>query len=430
MRWALAIALVGCGAPPPPTRADAIAEALIDRDRALIDERPDLVAGKLARMASAPQEFLAGSAALFYRDAALDALDGDGHDFGQILGDLHAESVGATFDDAGMLIDCLDFDASTPAPLAWEVRRAGLGVATAAVLAGRDLDGAAAAAGEMAAGYLDALDGGAAPLREGDPALGAILGDLLADARARRDARAELASSTAIGPSGRRLLRDETLTDPPPPFDRGLDGALAAYRATRKAGPVADGWLRVKDAARRLGDGVASFADLRLWVLVEGDTASDGDDVLLELLEERDPPLAAAAVDNGERVALAGARLDATAGVDPDLGFVDWQGVSFRVRRVTAGRRALDLDETADALLDRVYGETDLRALARAVGRVMGAAHARSADPSTILAAIADRDAFRRAVEAAAARDVERLFDDYGLFVAALHARGPLLGAR
>ncbi len=417
MRAWIALALTACAGAPPASRTDEIVAALVDQDRALVDERPELVSGKWARMARDPQAFLRGAEPLFYRDLA--AADAPRGAMVQIYGDLQLEHVGATFDGAGMLVDCTDYDASVRAPAGWEVRRAALGLAVAATLGGRDLDGTRGMAAEMAGAYRAP----GPPLREGDPALGAILGDLLAAARERRDARAELAGATVIGAGGRRLVRDGvTWLDPAPPFDRGLDEAIAAYRGTRKGGRGDDRWFRVKDAARELGGGVASFANLRFAVLVEGASDADDDDVLLEWEEERAPPLGDGdARPNGERVFDAGRLLAAAPGVDPDLGFAAWQGVSFQVRRETAGRRALDVLDLGDDLLDGRYGDGDLRALARVVGRLLATAHARSGAAAAV-------DPF--AVGDAAARDVERLFDDYALFVAALRERGPLLGAR
>lgn len=436
---------VGDGDAP---RAAFLVDTLVDADRDLVAERPDLVAGKYAKMATDEQTFLRGTPAVFYRDHAAGAGDeevthGDGAELVRLYGDLHLENVGASFDGDGMLVDCTDFDSSAAAPFDWEVRRGGLALAVALDLGGRGDDAIATVVDAFAAAYLDALAqaaaGAPAPAQRAD--LGVVWDALLAKAQAQRDARKELADDTVLVDGRRRLLRDGVaFVDVPAPFSDDLPGALRAYAATRKGGPIDPSYLTIKDAARELGSGVASFANLRFLVLVEGPTAGEDDDVLLELKEERDPPLPIGALGRGPTVppphsqgarVLDGSRLlQATPGVDPDLGFVDYQGVSFQVRRETAGRKNLKVDTLAGSIRDAAYTDADLAQVARVIGALAGTAHARGGQAPAILRAAGDPAAFRSSTASAALRDLARLRADYALFRQALAERGPLLGVR
>src|SRR6185369_9930458 len=107
----------------------------------------------------------------------------------------------------------------------------------------------------------------------------------------------------------------------------------------------------------------------RLWLLLEGPPGED-DDLLLELKEQRDPPLpigllgrgpsSPAPWSNGARVLAGFQRLASSPTVDPDFGFVTHQGLSFQVRRVTRGRRNLDVGDLAAAITSGRYGDGDL----------------------------------------------------------------------
>ena len=118
--------------------------AIMDPFLLVAQPRPGLVAQKYAAMAEGPQPFLRGTAGLFYRDVGRyrgpqsAVAHGDGGEAVQLYGDPHLENIGAVVDDAGMLLDGVDFDASIAGPFAWDVRRAALGLRTALSLGAFD----------------------------------------------------------------------------------------------------------------------------------------------------------------------------------------------------------------------------------------------------------------------------------------------------
>jgi uncharacterized protein (DUF2252 family) len=443
--------------PSMDTRTVFLINTLIDVDRDLIFSRPQLVAQKYEQMASGLQPFLRGTAAVYYRDisryqgTAASLAHGAGAEQTQLYGDVHLENLGVTLDDSGPMFDVVDFDATLAGPFAWDVRRALLALRVAVSVAeGPDelAEGASAALAGSYARTISAIAAGAAPppIRENDPRAGAIVSDLIADGRQRYDQREEISRYTELRDGKRVLRRSDELIDLPERYRDELRSWIASYRQSRHRGPGQPAQFEVLDAVQRLGMGVASWPNLRFWVLVRGDepadaAASGGAEWLLEFKEERDPPQPIAWLgrgplgSNGERV-FAGTRcLLASRSSEPDLGYVVTGSVSLLVRRVLRGRRDLDVPKLAENLKSGRYGGDDVAALATTIGELMASGHARCGDAVAIAHALGDSAAapqFSAFVEGslqAVADDVRRLRRDLQRFREARDRLGPLLGA-
>lgn len=448
-------------------RSAVIVQTLVEQDRDFIGLRPQLVQEKYRRMAESPQTFLRGTAALFYRDltarlGTLTARHGAGSEQITLYGDVHVENIGSAVDQQGPLLEATDYDAALRGPFDFDVQR-GAVTLVAALHQGQRGDAAvAAAARAYARAYVFAVASAAAgtPLAalRSTADMGPIADDLLSKAARGVSTREDLTRYTVTDPqTGARLIkRDADTVDPPAPFgDRApLQGALERYRSTRRGGPVEPAALQIKDVALRMNSGLASLPNLRLWVLCEG-PAGPEDDLLLELKEERDPPLPSALLAlgpasprSGEReaagpadlgglspaaraVAVAGVLLS-SSGVELDLGHLTLHGVSFLVRAVTRGRRNLDVATMAADLSTGRVKDADVVQLGAAIGRLVGAGHGRSGREAAaaILTAIGDREAFIEDTLARAQAAHQQLLLDLLLFQEALRARGPLLGAQ
>ncbi len=440
MRWAYLILLTAGCAGAGSARQALIVDTLIDADRDLIAMRPTLVAEKYQQMATedTPQDYLRGNATIFYRDrtAVLGSdttVHAEGSELVWIYGDAHLENIGANFDDQGMFLDCVDFDAVVQAPFDWDLRRAALGFATGLHMAGRDAL-VESTASVLAAGW---LDGVANPTVLRSP-LGAVWDPLLTSAASDLADRGELAKYTTLVDGKRQMVHDDRMVPVPEPFASDLALGIEGYRATRRAGRGDDAYWVIKDAVSRLETGVSSLPNLRFWVLVEGAPGED-DDLILEFKEERDPPepvglLGRGAVtpsgfSNAARVFDGTVNLLASAGSEQDLGWVTFDNVSFQVRQETLGRASLDIADFVTGATTGGWSDDDLRIAANVLGRLIGAAHLRSAPAAALLAAAGPADAFEARTGADAVADVNGLEGDFALFVAALSARGPLLGA-
>lgn len=443
--------------PPLDTRTVFLLNTLIDSDRDLLAMRPQLVAQKYGLMASGLQPFLRGTAPVYYRDISRyqDGRAAVPHEAGaeqtQLYGDVHLENVGVTLDESGPLFDVVDFDATLRGPFAWDVRRALLALRAAQSVAERsddELDAASAALAQSYARTVAAIaaSGPPAPVRETAGAAGPIVLELLADGRERYEKKEELGQYTELADGRRRLRRTEELIEMPERYRGELAAWLASYRASRRRGPGAAGQFEVLDAVQRLGAGVASWPNLRFWVLVRGDepggaTPSQGGEWLLEFKEERDPPqpivwLGRGPLGSNAQRVYAGTRcLLASDGSEPDLGYVVSGSLSLQVRRVLRGRRDLDVQKLAERLQSGRYGTDDVLALAATLGQLVASGHARCGNAAALLKALggsASAPAFSAFVSdslLAVRDDLRRLRGDLQRFREARERLGPLLGA-
>src|SRR5262245_33003544 len=128
-----ALAVCACGARMPDAAREAyLVRTLVEADRDLANLRGERVAAKYRRMAGTLQDFLRGTAPVFYRDRTrLDGSEhsphGDDADLVPLYGDLHVENLGATFDADGVLVDGVDYDAVIEGPFGWDLDRSALG---------------------------------------------------------------------------------------------------------------------------------------------------------------------------------------------------------------------------------------------------------------------------------------------------------------
>lgn len=459
----------GCDA-PEDARTSWLQSTLVADNLPFALRSPALVAGKFAKMASDPYAFLRGTAAQFARDLAEPG--GAAHlgtrfasaDAARVLlvGDPHPENLG-TFGsgEAPLALDFNDFDAARYGPYHQDVWRLALGFRIACDRAAGSADADCdAVAHAVAAGYADTIlgiaDGApAARVSADDPAVGALAGDLFS--RAARDgaARADL-DAVVVGTDGAPGFAQGVLEEPTVP---GVIAAELVSLTTDEAAVVAavlgryptslapadrpPGWARVKDTARRLGSGVASYPLWRFYVLVEGPTADPDDDAVLEIREVWDPlrlgglrtvpPVPFA--DNGARVVGAQRLLQGAPALDPQLGWGALGQHAFRVRDKTAFQKGFSVDRLARLFARGDADLQDLAAFAALAGRILAADHARApllggGDAATAIGATLriDPAGFAGEAEAFARHYAAVVYADYARMTALLTRAGPLLG--
>lgn len=443
--------------PSMDTRTVFLINTLIEADRDLILSRPQLVAQKYEQMAAGLQPFLRGTATVYYRDLSryqgmnASLAHGAGAEQTQLYGDAHLENLGVTRDDSGPLFDVVDFDATLPGPFAWDVRRAMLALRVALSVAEQPDDAAEAASAALAQSYAQAVVavpdvGPPPPIRETSQAAGAIVTELIAAGRERYEEKEELSQYTELRGGRRVLARSDELIDMPEPYRSELSSWLASYRQSRHRGPGQPAQFEVLDAVQRLGAGIASWPNLRFWVLVRGDEPADaatsqGMEWLLEFKEQRDPPQPIAWLGrgplgtNGQRVFVGTRCLLSSPSSEPDLGYVVASGVSLQVRRVLRGRRDLDVLRLAERIRSGRYGADAVRALATTIGGLLASGHARCGDAQAISQALGGRaaapqlDEFVTDNQLAVQDELRRLRRDLQRFREARDRLGPLLGA-
>lgn len=460
----LAAGLAACQEAQGPSRQDRIVTTILAADAALLAERPGLVAGKYARMRDDLYSYYRGTMALWLRDAVEGAAPVAETRFATdarpvCLGDSHPENFGTLRAGGDFALEGNDFDAADRYPYLLDLRRLTVGMVLAARLSNEDDEDAraeaAAAAGAIveatARGYAEAvakLAEGKAAKRFDNPGGVRPLEDLFDRADDAWDDRDEWEGGLTRVVDGRRVLargaldpEDPThaLVDLPAEALEALGPALVAWRASLDPMP-GEGHLVVKDAARELGTGLASWPRVRALVLVEGDSPDPDDDVVLEVKELADsgaaPWLGAGPWDGDPRARILATTvaLWARPDADPLWGVSTWLGWPVQVRTEAAWHRTVRVRR----LTGKRGTPKELRDLGGDLGALVARMHA------TGDAAVPGLDGTAAAIAAAIAADedgwvaeqvtvslalADRVEQDWALFVAALEERGPLLGA-
>ena len=456
----VASSVAACDGAPADAREGQIVNVLASADESLIRARPELVAGKYVRMSLGVFDFFRGTVPLYRHDLqsgttgfASSRFDVD---FPVVasLGDPHPENFGTVrAGDGTIALEPNDFDAADRAPYLWDVRRLAAGIALAAMLGNVD-DSAARerASSQRRAIARAAVDGyraaifasaaGALPARVTDAGASPILEDLFSRSARDHAVRRELVDRTRLEGSTRKLLRgvadpedtQNVYADLPAPPRESLQVALDRYRASLFAPPPAE-HLRVIDAVREFGSGVASWPRLRVIVLVRGPTDDPSDDLMLEVKELVDsgtagrlPPFVYA--DDVKKRVLATSR---AAWSRPDAealwGATDWLGLACQVRAESEGQK--------NVRVERMIGSRGtpeaITSLGRVLGSIVARVHAGGADGIANAQAISkrileDQEGFLDEQADAGVRLAELAIADHARFVRALHARGLRLG--
>ena len=132
----VAVVVAGCSEPTEDARDGWLLNTLVEDNQALLERDPKLVAGKFARMADNPHDYLRGSLGQFLRDASqpwegqVDSAFGGWEEARVlVLGDPHLENVGTFLHADGRLrVGFNDFDAATYGPWVYDLRRLSLSV--------------------------------------------------------------------------------------------------------------------------------------------------------------------------------------------------------------------------------------------------------------------------------------------------------------
>jgi hypothetical protein len=176
----------------------------------------------------------------------------------------------------------------------------------------------------------------------------------------------------------------------------------------------------------RVAAGVSSYPTLRLRARVEGPTPSPDDDWVLELKESVSRPAA-------EVIAIQ-RQFQEFPDNDPLLGWAASDGRQFRVRQVGPAQRRMDAERIAKQVKSPQWKKSDLKDLARDLGRLLarghGRAQARDGKPgfTAIAEAIGDGTGLREEVAAFAGKRAAMTEADLRLFRRLLADNGPLLG--
>lgn len=395
LRDSLVLGLLAIGALSTPVTAQPS-----QRAREVRDSLQNLPAAqgreKTQKLRSSAFVFFRGTASLSWRDTSTDPrlqrFGGTPQTRVWVTGDLHPENFG-TFGLPGGAVgyDLNDFDEALVADYQIDLWR----MATGIELAGRELHVGrkkrAQAIERFARGYLAALSDCAGPgnQRELDPDRSErVLKSSLEDFRddvAKDESRKRMLREWTRKVAGRRAfdLRLDSLGAATPTQILGVLRGLARYAGR---GPLRrPGYYRAKSVARRLQAGTGSLGSARFYVLIEGPSRDDDDDLILDLkaqsapagLAHLDPQtragLAVQFPNQAARVAFAERALLGAPRADSHLGWLRIGSASYSVRQRSPFKGGFPLKKS------------HLRSAAEQWGGLLGYAHARADKDATPL---------------------------------------------
>ncbi|KAH9259716.1 hypothetical protein BASA81_002138 [Batrachochytrium salamandrivorans] len=428
-------------------RASYVVSEIIYRNRglprAILDE-------KYTAMQKGVFPFLRGTNHLFWDDLGTDALLST---FGNTVqtrtwlsGDCHLENFGSFTNSAGTaLYDLNDFDASVIADYQLDVWRVAIAMhINMHQYAVGTPEEKVARVDMLLDQYLTSIltfasgNDEVTSLMTVGPAGKSYLTKSITDAAALTTA-ALLTKYTTIDIDNKRVFQNITVNaDLGPASQSDKDAIIAsmpAYGASL-SGPIAysTSYFAVKDIAVRLHAGLGSLGLPRYYVLIEGPTNADTDDVILDFKFQPEP----AAFNNLNAGAVAATNSVAATSnkravwgyrslsylPDAYLGYTTVDGMLFAVRERNPHKKDLDAD--------KFTSKSDHEYMAPVWGQILAAAHARADVDSPSSGITYDVDAavaalvtgkaieFKANVHAAIDGYVEQVLFDFAAFNATL----------
>lgn len=460
-------------------RAKWLRDVLLADNRDLLEREDALTRGKFIKMRATPYNYFRGTAAIYYRDmltpgklnipSAFTTKD-NAHTL--LVGDPHPENYGSFRRANGkMIIDLNDFDGATYGPFYLDVRRLALGFY---IMGQMGIDAKRFTPEDrqtlikaVIAGYTEQILNAKTPIQQSfDPGQGqtqarTVFADLIR--RAERDGKIkeELTEYTQIDKNGQRsiklgvvekstdpLLFRDKIVKPKPMYIKGIKNAYQDYTKTLTKTPPAG--IPISQAAfkgfgRRLGAGVSSYPVERFYVIIEGPTNNADDDILLEYKEILNPAVLPGltqltnrrATNNAQRVVQYQRQLQFADDIDPWLGWIKLDPISFRVRERTKYQKGVGVDRILEKLSEDKWSKQDIFDYAHDAGRILARAHART---KTIHGKLGQQVIEQALTGKAQAFEKETLdaintygpvtLDDYQRFITLLEEHGTALGYR
>ncbi|ROU07952.1 DUF2252 domain-containing protein [Lysobacter enzymogenes] len=349
----------------------AHAQAAAPRDRWVVQQlygynhpyaasAADELAVKMEKMAQSPYVFYRGTAHLFFQDMRTVPVSRYANretGYTWISGDMHLGNFDASRDAGGVAVFKLaDHDEAYLGQYIWDLRR--LTASMVLVARANGLGDAAATAAIDAT--VDAYAAQMAEFKRGDAESGFKLTQQNTSGTVQKtiekaDKKSPahvLDKFTAIGADGRRaFLTQADLVEVPKRTRQSFMPAMNAYVNSIGRGERQDRrYYALKDVRQKLGSGVGSLGKLRYYVLIEGRTRSNDDDLVLEWKQEGDSAVAIAAPGRlpawsylgheGNRV-VKSAQAQRIA-PDPLIGYSTLQGRPYYVHEKTPFQEDLD----------------------------------------------------------------------------------------
>jgi uncharacterized protein (DUF2252 family) len=272
---------------------------------------PNELATKMTKMALSAFSFYRGTAHLFYEDLkdtklwAASAYSNATTNGVWIDGDMHMQNMGGLRDSSDTAVfDTNDFDEGYLGSYTWDLQRMAVSILLAAEENGISVDDRQALVKNFVESYVAQIAAFKGNEKELSYRLTAndtngVVKDII-QAAAGKNRPKFLGKYTVVNAGQRRFQASEgSLT----PVDSNtlatLKTAVATYvNSIPAASRKSNSYYTLKDAALRSGSGTGSLGRYRYYLLIEGDSADNNDDVLLEMKQETDSAVSIAVPNN------------------------------------------------------------------------------------------------------------------------------------
>jgi uncharacterized protein (DUF2252 family) len=312
----------------------------------LASQLPQEVGTKLAKMSVSPFSFYRGTAHLFYQDMKNLGGQAGPSSYTWLEGDMHLQNLGAFQDGKGNFVfDTTDFDEGYWGPYHWDVRRMAVSILLAAKENGFNKTDREALVTTFLDSYLDSLEsfkGNDSELsfRLTEANTSGYVKDLIQAAKAKKRSGLLDKFTTIVGGT-RKLKTNSDLVSISASQYSAIQGGMSAYInsiSISKRQPSS--FYTLKDVKLKLGSGTGSLGRYRYYLLIEGASSSNSDDVILEMKQELPSAVSIAAPGKmpssyynnhqGNRVARTHKAMLNNA--DPLIGYTTINGLYFYLR--------------------------------------------------------------------------------------------------
>jgi uncharacterized protein (DUF2252 family) len=440
LAWTLLGCLaLGAAAHAAAPRSNYVIQDICHVNHPYAAQSPQELATKMRKMSADPFAFYRGTADLFYRDVASrsSAFVNTATSRVWLDGDAHLQNFGAFRDSHGNDVFALDdFDEGYFGPYVWDVWREAVGIQLAAEQMGIGASDRDAIVDTFVEAYLDKMTDFKGNDDELDYRLttsntsGAVkdliqaVGD---DTRSH-----QLDKYTEIDNGARRFQTTAKLATVDSTRYAAIAASMTAYvESIPSSRRYASSYYTVKDIRAKLGSGIGSLGRYRYWVLIEGPSSSNDDDVILEMKQAAPSDVALAnpggmpgsAYDNQQGYRVVRTLKAQLTHADVLAGYTTIGGDPFFVHEKSPFQEDFDYTQLTSV------GKWETAA--EYMGKALASAHALSDkdyDDTLIpysedkeVADITDHhhDAFRAEVRAFADDYAQQVKDDYQSFVAA-----------
>jgi uncharacterized protein (DUF2252 family) len=402
------------------------------------------LATKMQLMSTSAFYFFRGTADIFYQDmntwpASSYVTSETGLTW--LPGDAHLDNFGAIQDSAGNYVFAVDdFDEAHLGQYVWDLRRAAVSIVLAGQENGLSTSQITTAIDTFVAAYVTqmnsfAQNNGQATFQLTTKNTSSVVKDLIQDSEGD-SLSSFLSKYTSTKNSVRTFQSSSDLVTVNSATYTAITNAVASYVQTLASTTKnSASYYTVEDIRQKLGSGCGSLGKLRYWVLIEGPSTSDKDDVILELKQEATSNVALASPSSmpatdygsneGERVTIS--QLGMQENADPLAGWTTINNAPYYVHQKSPYEEDFDYTQLSSS--------SKFDTAMTYFGQALATAHARADDtynasivPYNIPAQIAaaNSSGLQSEIVSFAFSYAQQVNLDWNAFVTAYNAGTPL----